>query len=99
LSPVIAQFSLREGEAGTRINFSLVARSEIVVLPENLWLYLDGKPISGQLTRRTTAEEPGLLTPGQGEFGWIELGKLDGQLLRLEWDLEGYLLSREWRLR
>lgn len=81
-----------------QIAYSLLARARVATPHSGIRLYLDGQIISGRLTRRTTGRIPGLLEPGQAEYGWIVLGSLTGERLQLEWVLEGHTLTKEWRL-
>jgi len=97
-APVWSYFSLRKTPGGWQLIYSLLARSPLDTPTSGIRLFLDGKPLAGKLTRRTTASTPGRLEAGQSEYGWIDLGPLEGSHLRLIWSLGGVRLEREWRL-
>ena len=97
-APVWSYFSLRKTPDGWQLVYSLLARTPVETPTSGIRLFLDGKPLAGKLTRRTTASTPGRLEAGQSEYGWIDLGPLEGSTLRLMWSLEGVSLEREWRL-
>jgi hypothetical protein len=97
-APVWSYFSLRKTPDGWQLVYSLLARTPVETPTSGIKLFLDGKPLAGKLTRRTTASTPGRLEAGQSEYGWIDLGPLEGSNLRLMWSLEGVSLEREWRL-
>lgn len=96
--PIVHIF-LRQDEQGVQVAYSIVARNEVATPASAMRLYLDGKPVPGTLTRRTTGREHGRLQAGQAEYGWIDLGPLTGERLRLEWSLAGQVIAHEWRLR
>jgi hypothetical protein len=95
---VSSYFSLRKTPGGWQLVYSLLARTPVDTPTSGIRLFLDGKPLAGKLTRRTTASTPGRLEAGQSEYGWIDLGPLEGSNLRLVWQLAGVSLEREWRL-
>jgi len=94
-----ARFTLRQGERGAQLSYALLARAPLETPTAALRLYLDGQPLKARLTRRGLGPVPGRLEAGDGEWGWLELGRLQGAVLRLEWALAGGVLRREWRLR
>jgi hypothetical protein len=94
----LAYFYLRRIQGRWQLAYSLVARAPIDTPASGIRLYLDGKAVSGQLTRRTTGSAPGRLESGEAEYGWIDLGRLEGRVLQLKWQLGEGSLEREWRL-
>lgn len=94
-----ARFTLRQGERGAQLWYSLLARAPLETPAAGLRLYLDGQPLKARLSRRGLGPAPGRLEAGGAEWGWLELPRLQGAVLRLEWALAGGVLRREWRLR
>ncbi|MCL6567360.1 MAG: hypothetical protein K6T35_00350 [Meiothermus silvanus] len=97
-SSPLPYFFLRQVQGRYQVAYSLLARAPVDTPASGIRLFLDGKPLVGQLTRRTTASVPGHLERGQAEYGWIDLGPLQGSRLRLTWQLGEGSLEREWRL-
>lgn len=97
-SSLLPYFFLRQIQGRYQVAYSLLARAPVDTPASGIRLLLDGKPLSGQLTRRTTASVPGHLERGQAEYGWIDLGPLEGSRLELKWQLGEASLEREWRL-
>lgn len=97
-SSPLPYFFLRQVQGRYQVVYSLLARAPVDTPASGIRLFLDGKPLVGQLTRRTTASVPGHLERGQAEYGWIDLGPLQGSRLRLTWQLGEASLEREWRL-
>lgn len=75
----------RDGKATIAYTIRNTSSTAMVTDPSQVRLRLNGKEITGQLSRTNTSQQAGYLAPSTMETGIIEISGLESGELRFEW--------------